>query len=98
MNSTAAAKKNRGFDPGIFLATIGKGRKSFRVSRKQGIFAQGDVADAVFYIRKGKIKLTVVSHVGKEVTIGILGEGNFFGEGSLAGQTLRIGSAAAMTE
>ncbi len=98
MNSTAAAKKNRAFDPGAFLATIGKGRKSFSVSRKQGIFAQGDVADAVFYIRKGKIKLTVVSHVGKEATIGILGEGNFFGEGSLAGQTLRIGSAAAMTE
>ena len=92
------AKKNRGFDPSTFLATIGDGRKSLVVSRKRGIFTQGDAADAVFYIQKGKVRLTVVSKTGKEATIGILGEGNFFGEGSLAGQALRMGSAESMTE
>src|ERR1700686_3242030 len=92
------AKKNRGFDPSTFLATIGDGRKSLVVSRKRGIFTQGDAADAVFYIQKGKVRLTVVSKTGKEATIGILGEGNFFGEGSLAGQALRMGSTTAMTD
>jgi CRP/FNR family transcriptional regulator, cyclic AMP receptor protein len=91
-------RKNREFDPRTFLATIGEGRKSLIVSRKQGIFTQGDAADAVFYIQKGKVRLTVVSKTGKEATIGILGEGNFFGEGSLAGQALRMGSAESMTD
>jgi CRP/FNR family transcriptional regulator, cyclic AMP receptor protein len=95
---TLANKKNHGFDPNTFLATIGQGRKSLAVSKKHGIFTQGEAADAVFYIQKGKVRLTVVSKVGKEATIGILSEGNFFGEGSLAGQTLRMGSAAAMTD
>src|SRR5246500_5818964 len=93
-----AAKRKSGFDPGTFLATIGEGRKGVSVPMKQGIFAQGDAADAVFYIQKGKVRLTVVSKTGKEATIGILGEENFFGEGSLAGQALRMGSAAAMTD
>jgi CRP/FNR family transcriptional regulator, cyclic AMP receptor protein len=61
MSSTAATKKKRGFDPNTFLATIGDGRKTLAVSKKQTVFAQGDVADAVFYIQKGKVKLTVVS-------------------------------------
>ena len=65
---------------------------------EQPIFAQGDGADAVFYIQKGKVGLTVVSQAGKEATIGILGEGNFFGEGALAGQTVRMGSATALTD
>jgi len=98
MGTVAVAKKKRAFDPGTFLATIGEGRKSLTISRKQGIFTQGDAADAVFYIQKGKVRLTVVSKTGKEATIGILNEGNFFGEGSLAGQPLRMGSAAAMTD
>ncbi|MGH9501972.1 MAG: Crp/Fnr family transcriptional regulator [Terriglobales bacterium] len=93
-----AGKKNRGFDPTIFLATIGEGRKNLSVSRKRGIFAQGDLADAVFYIQKGKIRLTVVSKVGKEATIAILTEKDFFGEGALAGQAFRMGSATAMTD
>jgi len=92
------AKKNREFDPVMFLATIGDGRKNLTVSRKRGIFTQGDAADAVFYIQKGKVRLTVVSKTGKEATIGILSEGNFFGEGSLAGQALRMGSAMSMTD
>jgi len=68
------------------------------LQRKQEIFAQGDSADAVFYIQTGKVKLTVVSKNGKEATIGILSDGDFFGEGSLAGQTLRMESATAMTD
>ena len=98
MSSTAAARKNREFDPNTFLAMIGDARKMLAVPKKQTIFTQGDEADAVFYIQKGKVRLTVVSKTGKEATIGILSEGNFFGEGSLAGQALRMGSAAAMTD
>jgi CRP/FNR family cyclic AMP-dependent transcriptional regulator len=98
MRSAAATKKHRAFDPDHFLATIGQGRKSLAVARKQRIFTQGDAADAVFYIQKGKVRLTVVSKTGKEATIGILSEENFFGEGSLAGQALRMGSAAAVTD
>ena len=68
-----------------------------RFAKKQSVFTQGDATDAVFYIQKGKIKLTVISSNGKEATIGILGEGDFFGEGCLAGQKLRMGSASAIT-
>ena len=93
-----ANKKSREFDPNTFLATIGEGRKNLTVTRNQTIFAQGDAADAVFYIQKGKIKLTVVSKTGREATIGMLSDGNFFGEGALAGQALRMGSAVAMTD
>jgi CRP-like cAMP-binding protein len=91
-------KKKRELNPNTFLATIGDGRKSVPVAEKQTIFAQGDQADAVFYIQSGKVKLTVVSQAGREATIGMLSEGNFFGEGALAGQALRMGSAAAMTD
>ena len=66
--------------------------------KKKAIFSQGDAADAVFYIQEGKVRLTVVSNIGKEATLGILSEGEFFGEGGLAGQPLRMGSATAMTD
>jgi len=92
------AKINRDFDPKKFLATIGQGRKAVAFPKKQTIFAQGDAADAVFYIQEGKVRLTVVSKAGKEATLGILSEGQFFGEGSLAGQALRMGSATAVTD
>lgn len=98
MRPTSATKKHCAFDPDRFLATIGQGRKNLVVARKKRIFTQGDAADAVFYIQKGKVRLTVVSKTGKEATIGILSEENFFGEGSLAGQALRMGSAAAVTD
>jgi CRP/FNR family cyclic AMP-dependent transcriptional regulator len=98
MRSSVGIKKKQGFDPDHFLATIGQGRRTLSVRKKQGVFTQGDAADAVFYIEKGKVRLTVVSKVGKEATIGILSEGNFFGEGALAGQSFRMGSAAAMTD
>jgi CRP/FNR family transcriptional regulator, cyclic AMP receptor protein len=93
-----APKKNLAFDTKAFLASVGDGRKTLIVPRKQVIFVQGDTADAVFYVQKGKVRLTVVSQTGKEATIGIVSEGNFFGEGSLAGQLLRMGSAAAMID
>ena len=85
------------FDPDTFLSTIGEGRRALHFGKKQTIFAQGDATDAVFYIQSGKIKLTVISSSGKEATIGILGEGDFFGEGCLAGQPLRMGSASTVT-
>jgi CRP/FNR family cyclic AMP-dependent transcriptional regulator len=93
-----SAKKKRAFDPREFLATIGDGRKVVPFPKKQAIFAQGDAADTIFYIQAGKVRLTVVSEVGKEATLGILSEGDFFGEGGLAGQPLRMGSATAMTD
>src|SRR5213593_4618789 len=98
MSSVAVVKKNREFDPSTFLATIGEGRKTLTLGKKERIFTQGNAADAVFYIQKGKVRLTVVSKTGREATIAILSEGDFFGEGSLSGQVLRMGSAAAMTD
>ncbi len=91
-------RSTRKFDPRAFLATIGSGRKILEFEKGEAIFAQGDPADAVFYIQNGKIKLTVVSQAGKEATVGILDEGSFFGEGSLAGQGIRMGSASTMSE
>jgi CRP/FNR family transcriptional regulator, cyclic AMP receptor protein len=95
---TNSAKKNGNFDPRKFLATIGEGRKVVGLPKKQTIFTQGDPADAVFYIQEGKVRLTVVSKAGKEATLGILSKGEFFGEGGLAGQALRMGSATAATD
>ena len=77
---------------------MGDGRKNLAAPKKQLIFAQGDSADAVFYIQTGKVRLTVVSKIGKEATIAIVNERNLFGQGALAGQVLRMGSAAAMTD
>jgi len=98
MTPIMLAKNKREFDPNTFLATIGEGRKMIAVPKKQTIFSQGDGADAVFYIQKGKVRLTVVSQAGKEATVGLVNEGNFFGEGALAGQVVRMGSATAMTD
>jgi CRP-like cAMP-binding protein len=98
MTPVAAAKKQKRFDPQTFLSTINGGRKILAFTRKKTIFAQGDSSDAVFYIREGKVRLTVLSEVGKEATIGILNQGDFFGEGCLTGQRLRLCSATAMTD
>ena len=94
----ALVPRGRDLDPQSFLAKIGVGKKDAVFPKKQTVFAQGDVADSVFYIQEGKVRLTVVSKIGKEATLGILSEGEFFGEGSLAGQALRMGSATAMTD
>jgi CRP/FNR family cyclic AMP-dependent transcriptional regulator len=97
--SPVGIKKLRiGFDPETFLAKAGVGKTVVNLKKKDAAFSQGDPADAIFYIKKGKVQLTVVSKIGKEATLGILSEGGFFGEGGLAGQPLRMGSATAMTD
>ena len=95
---TRAAKKSREFDPKRFLATIGEGRRNMLVPAKRAVYAQGAAADAVFYIQKGAVRLTVVSTDGKEATLGILNPGDFFGEGCLTGQPFRLGSAVAAAD
>src|SRR3984957_11208726 len=86
------------FDPKAFLARTGAGRALADYSRNYTLFRQGEPADAIFYIQKGKIKLTVVSKQGKEAVVALLGAGDFFGEGCLAGQPLRMASASTMSE
>ena len=98
MKSVVAAESLSKFNPKTFLSTIDSGRKIATFPQKQPIFVQGDSSDCVFYIKKGKINLTVVSKTGKEATIGILNEGDFFGEGCLTGQPLRLCSATALTD
>ncbi len=91
-------KKPSQFDLKAFLARAGDGRTILECREKQALFSQGDPADAVFYILKGKIKLTVLSRQGKEAVIAMLGPDDFFGEGCLAGQRLRMATATAATD
>ena len=86
------------FDPKAFFAKVNGGRTISDYRNNQIVYSQGDPADSVFYIQKGKVKITVLSDLGKEAVIAVLGTGNFFGEGCLAGQTLRLASVAALTE
>jgi CRP/FNR family transcriptional regulator, cyclic AMP receptor protein len=86
------------FDPKSFLAKVGEGKTVSAYKKGQIVFPQGDVADAVFYILKGKIKLTVVSERGKEAVVGLLGPNHFFGEGCLNGHLLRVTSATTIDE
>ena len=86
------------FDPKGFLTKADAGRSVSTYRKNQAVFTQGDPADAVFYIDKGQIKLTVVSERGKTAVVALLGHGDFFGEGCLAGQPLRMATASAMTE
>jgi CRP/FNR family cyclic AMP-dependent transcriptional regulator len=86
------------FDPKMFLAKVGEGRTILKYRKDQVVFSQGQVADAVFYIQQGKIKLTVVSEQGKEAVIAILGPGDFFGEGCLNGHPLRIATSRAVDQ
>jgi len=90
--------KRKTFRPEVFLSTIARGRTLATFLRAQPIFVQGEASDAVFYVQRGKIKLSVVSPSGKEATVGILNKGDFFGEGALTGQTVRMFSATAITE
>jgi CRP/FNR family transcriptional regulator, cyclic AMP receptor protein len=89
---------NEPFDPKDFLAKIGTGRTISSYRKNQDVFSQGDIADSVFYIQKGKVKVTVVSEHGKEAVVAIFGKDEFCGEGCLAGQPRRIASATALTE
>jgi CRP-like cAMP-binding protein len=93
-----ATKRRRLFDTKSFLARVGDGRSIGKYRKGQVVFSQGDAGDAVFYIQKGKVKLTVVSEQGKEAVIAILGADEFFGEGCLAGQAQRIATVTAMTD
>ena len=91
-------KRRPSFDPKSFLAKVGEGRSIDRYRKGQIVFSQGDPADAVFFIQKGKAKVTVVSEQGKEAVVAIFGPNEFFGEGCLAGQVQRIATVTAMTE
>jgi CRP/FNR family transcriptional regulator, cyclic AMP receptor protein len=93
-----ATGKHRRFHLHTFLSTIDDGRKIVTLRKKQQVFAQGDSADAVFYIQMGKVRLGVLSKSGKEATIGVLSEGAFFGEGCLTGQPFRMCSATSLTD
>jgi CRP/FNR family transcriptional regulator, cyclic AMP receptor protein len=93
-----AKKRQPAFDPKSFLAKIGDGHGVGKYRRDHIVFSQGDPADAVFYVQKGKVRLTVVSEHGKEAVIAILGTDEFFGEGCLAGQPQRIATVTTMTD
>ena len=95
---TGTAQKRKQFDPKTFLSVIDGGRELVSFTKKQTIFLQGDAADSVFYIHKGKVQLTVTSKTGKEAVIGLLKEGAFLGENCLTGEPLRLCSASALTD
>ncbi len=86
------------FDPKSFLAMVGEGRSIGVYRKDQIVISQGDPADAVFYIQRGKVKVSVVSEQGKEAVVAMLGTNDFFGEGCLAGQAQRIATVATMTD
>ena len=86
------------FDPQVFLATVDGGRTMSAYERDEAIFSQGDPADAVFYLQGGTVKLAVTSEQGKEAVVGMLKAGDFFGEGCLIAQPLRLATASAMTQ
>ncbi|MGC2646787.1 MAG: Crp/Fnr family transcriptional regulator [Candidatus Sulfotelmatobacter sp.] len=92
------AQKKLDFNPRTFLSTIGKGRTLVSFEKKSPILAQGEPTDGLYFIQNGKVQLSVVSENGKEATLGILGSGDFFGEGGLAGQDHQMSSAVAMTD
>ncbi len=97
-STTRNAARGALFNPTIFLETAASGRVISAHSKKAVIFAQGDDADSVFYIRKGKVKVAVISKQGKEAVVALLGPDEFVGEGCLIGQPKRLATASAMTE
>ena len=90
-----ASKKPRPFDPEAFLESTGVSKTVLAYAEGQSIYAQGGTCDTVLFVKRGEVKLSVTSTTGKEAVVAVLGAGNFFGEGALAGQALRIGSAIA---
>jgi CRP-like cAMP-binding protein len=91
-------RRKASFDPKAFLANVGEGKAIAKYRKGSVVFSQGEAADAVFYIQKGQVKLTVISEQGKEAVIAILGPGHFFGEGCLNGHSLRIATTTAMDD
>src|SRR6202051_1659433 len=96
-SSNARSKKNPAFNLRDFLKSAGLARRIVEYPKSQKIFSQGDPTNNVLYIQKGEIKMSVVNEVGKEAVVGMLGPGDFFGEGGLAGQPVRMGTATAIT-
>ncbi len=96
MSDTPQVPEKNAFDPKAFLGRVELGKTIEKYAKNQKIFSQGDVADTVFFIQKGKVKITVLSEHGKEAVVGIFGEGQFFGEGSLMGAELRTATSHAM--
>jgi len=98
--NSKAARRRRSFDPAAFFESPGKGRTISKHGKKENIYSQGDAADAVFYIKAGKVKVTVLSKQGKEAVVAMLGTDEFVGEGCLSGQPKRLATAtaSAMTE
>jgi len=94
--SDTKTKKKSAFDAQVFLDSVGASRRVAEFQGKQAIFSQGDPADSVMYIQKGGVKFTVVNESGKEAVVAIFGPGDFFGEGGMAGQTIRMGTATAV--
>jgi CRP/FNR family cyclic AMP-dependent transcriptional regulator len=94
----SSRKRKTLFDPKAFLARVGDGRSLAKYRKGQIVFSQGEIGDAVFYIQKGKVKVTVVSEQGKEAVVAILGTEEFFGEGCLAGQAQRMSTVTSMTD
>ena len=93
-----AKKRRPTFDPKSFLAEAGEGRTISQYRKDQIVFSQGDPADSVFYIQKGKVKVTVVSDQGKEAVVALHGKADFFGEGCLSGQPLRLATAVTIAD
>ena len=99
MNPMAKAKsRRRSFDAKVFLSTVDGGRSVSSYRKNQKIFAQGDAANSIFYVQDGQIKLSVISELGKEAVVALHEKEDFFGEGCLTGQSLRLATAAAMTD
>jgi CRP/FNR family cyclic AMP-dependent transcriptional regulator len=90
------SKRKSTFDPQVYLESVGASRKVAEFRKRQALYSQGDAADTVMYIQKGSVKLTVVNENGKEAVVAIFGSGDFFGEGGLAGQTVRMATATAI--
>jgi CRP/FNR family cyclic AMP-dependent transcriptional regulator len=96
IRSKIKSAQKRAFDPQVFLDSAGVARKVTEFENKETIFSQGDPAEEVLYIQKGGVRLSVVNEAGKEAVVAVLGPGDFFGEGCLAGQPIRVGTATAI--
>ncbi len=90
------SKRSSPFNPELYLQSVGISRKVGDFRKNQAIFSQGDVADEVFYVQQGSVKLTVVNGVGKEAVVAIFGPGDFFGEGAISSEVIRMGTATAV--
>jgi CRP/FNR family cyclic AMP-dependent transcriptional regulator len=90
------SKPKNSFNPQVYLDSVGASKRVAEFRKKQAIFSQGEAADSVMYVQKGSVKLTVVNETGKEAVVAIFGSGDFFGEGGMAGQTVRMGTATAI--